>query len=61
MLQVAILNNLLELGSEYRTVQRFISSGGGGGLDLVLDLYRGAVTLLEKEMMCGVMILDTVS
>ena len=63
MLQVAILNNLLELGSDYRTVQRFISSGGGGGggmylesvcrgLDLVLDSYRGALTLLEKEMMC---------
>ena len=63
MLQVAILNNLLELGSDYRTVQRFISSGGGGGggmylesvcrgLDLVLDSYRGTLTLLEKEMMC---------
>ena len=63
MLQVAILNNLLELGSDYRTVQRFISSGGGEGggmylesvcrgLDLVLDSYRGTLTLLEKEMMC---------
>lgn len=62
-MQVAILNNLLELGSDYRTVQRFISSAGGGGggmyleavcrgLDLVLDSYRGALTLLEKEMMC---------
>ena len=57
---MAILNNLLELGSDYRTVQRFICSAGGRGggmymeavcrgLDLVLDSYRGALTLLEKE------------
>ena len=56
MLQVAILNNLLELGSDYRTVQRFISSGGGGGggmylesvcrgLDLVLDSVSDLFTV----------------
>ena len=60
---MAILNSLLELGTDYRTLQRFIFAAGRGegggmyleavcrGLDTVLDGYRAALAGLEKEMM----------
>ena len=59
-LQVSILDSLLELGTDYRTVSQYISSMRSGGmylaavcegLDMVLAEYRDTLTRLEKEMM----------
>jgi len=65
--EVAIINQLLEVATDYRVLSQFISShvscgGGGGGmyleavcqgLDLVLDPYRNTVTQLERDMLTG--------
>ena len=58
--QVAILNSLLEIGTDYRTISRYISSARDGGmyvgavcegLDLVLAEYRHTLTRLERDML----------
>ena len=66
--EVSILNSVLEMGADYRVLQRFISDEATGeseeiggiylhsvcqGLDLVLDDYRQALTQLEKEILYG--------
>ena len=57
---MSILNSLLEIGSDYRTITEYISSRGTGGmyagavcegLDMVLAEYRDSLTALEKEML----------
>ena len=59
-MQVAILNSLLEIGTDYRTVSRYISSSRDGGmyvgavcegLDLVLAEYRDTLGELERDML----------
>jgi len=63
--EVAIINQLLEVATDYRALSKFISkhlscgAEGGGmyleavcqGLDLVLDPYRETVTQLERDML----------
>ena len=57
---MAILNSLLEIGSDYRTISQYICSTRTEGmyvgavcegLDLVLAEYRDTLTMLEKEML----------
>ena len=65
--EVAIINQLLKVATDYKVLSQFISShvscgaDGGGmyleavcqGLDLVLDPYRDTVTKLERDMLGG--------
>ena len=61
MLQVSILNSLLEIGTDYRTISQYISTNSSGGmylgavcegLDMVLAEYRHTLASLEQEMLC---------
>ena len=58
--QVAILNSLLEIGTDYRTISSYICSERDGGmyvgavcegLDLVLGEYRHTLSQLERDML----------